>query len=540
VPEVNWSRIVFNAEAQSRGDTQSCFWHCLTPSNTLLLTWQNALYNRATNTPVSIQVEISPEGSFVYRYDLSSIRMKIQSGEWPENWTSNIAIGASNEENGQVLGSKIASSNLCETLRLCDSALKNGTLTSLAFQRLEADDCSGSDRDNDGLTIEDELFVHHTNPNCRDSDFDGISDGEEVALGTNPTSRDSDGDGLVDGSDPDPGTQTSLADADEDAIPDAYENHWFGGTNETDIVDNRDETGFSLATKIKCGINPLDSVSGEYVVLTNVLSSRKLFDAFSLDSSGGETNLIFERTFAIKRTTPWQQYFLSSSPSGAAPWCMEGAFLEWETSGGASGVVSKSPYNDTFRIPLATNDFSSSITIRVRSLCNTSVRVPNPIHLLAFTPKITIEGGKILRGESGKVFSVFFDGSQSAIKLKIDRTLRPSSSPVAPDENDMVTLNAMSGSDKDFIFVPTDNGGTIAVVRPGVYAMPSLPFFDNVAALVVLQPSVSWKCNRHGCSFDGVDYDWNRHGYIEENPYPLDSSCLRKKMVSHLGWRMES
>ncbi|MBO7166030.1 MAG: hypothetical protein J6V88_00715, partial [Kiritimatiellae bacterium] len=38
VPKANWGRIVFNAGAQS------CFWRFLTPSNSLQLTWQNALY----------------------------------------------------------------------------------------------------------------------------------------------------------------------------------------------------------------------------------------------------------------------------------------------------------------------------------------------------------------------------------------------------------------------------------------------------------------------------------------------------------------
>ena len=35
----------------------SCFWHCFTPSNTLQLTWQNVLYNRESDLPISFQAE---------------------------------------------------------------------------------------------------------------------------------------------------------------------------------------------------------------------------------------------------------------------------------------------------------------------------------------------------------------------------------------------------------------------------------------------------------------------------------------------------
>ena len=51
----------------------STFWHALTPSNTLQLTWENVLLDRLTNTPVSVQMEVSPNGRFAYRYDLTNV-----------------------------------------------------------------------------------------------------------------------------------------------------------------------------------------------------------------------------------------------------------------------------------------------------------------------------------------------------------------------------------------------------------------------------------------------------------------------------------
>ena len=130
VPEANWGSIIFNA------DTQSCFWSFLTSSNSLQLTWQNVLHNRLADKPVSFQCEFLENGNFIYRYNLSYI----------------------------------------------DEAL-----TTRYYHRLDPSDFPGSDRDGDGLSIDDEIFVHRTDPYCRDTDFDGLSDYEELfRYGTDP------------------------------------------------------------------------------------------------------------------------------------------------------------------------------------------------------------------------------------------------------------------------------------------------------------------------------------------------------------------
>ena len=54
------------------------------------------------------------------------------------------------------------------------------------------------DTDNDGLTDYEEIFVYDTDPLNPDTDGDGINDGDEIKLGLDPLSTDSDNDGVPD------------------------------------------------------------------------------------------------------------------------------------------------------------------------------------------------------------------------------------------------------------------------------------------------------------------------------------------------------
>ncbi|MDD6029370.1 MAG: hypothetical protein PUE68_00950, partial [Kiritimatiellae bacterium] len=170
----------------------SLFWHLLTPSNTLQLTWLNALVDREPARPVSFQAELAPSGRFLFRYDLSRL-----GGAAVSNFVAGGSLGA---------GAWTTNSLPAD-------------VTSLAFHPLASRDELFQDRDDDGLALWEELFVHRTDPDLPDTDCDGVPDGEEVARGTNPRTRDSDGDGLVDGSDPDPDVWTSPADLDGDGVP---------------------------------------------------------------------------------------------------------------------------------------------------------------------------------------------------------------------------------------------------------------------------------------------------------------------------------
>ena len=138
------------------------------------------------------------------------------------------------------------------------------------------------DADSDGLTNLAE-FQHGTNPTYTDSDYDGVSDGDEINLyGTNPSAWDTDGDGLDDGwevahnlnplandaaADSDNDGLTNLeeywyytdphvADSDGDTLSDGIEVH----TYHTDPLSaDTDYDGLTDSEEITLGTNPLNA-----------------------------------------------------------------------------------------------------------------------------------------------------------------------------------------------------------------------------------------------------------------------------------------
>ena len=72
VPAANWHLLNYQLPTTNY-QLKSLFWHTATPSNTLLLTWENALVRRDTNLPVTVQAELFPDGAAAFRYDFSGV-----------------------------------------------------------------------------------------------------------------------------------------------------------------------------------------------------------------------------------------------------------------------------------------------------------------------------------------------------------------------------------------------------------------------------------------------------------------------------------
>ncbi len=465
VPEANWHLL---------STSNSLFWAAQSSSNSLLLTWQNVLFHRALETPFSFQAELLENGDFIYRYNLASLT----------NVTEEIVVGA--EKKGA--SESFALTNSFET-------------TSLVWRHLLPSDTPTGDRDGDGLSTADEIFVCHTDPDAPDTDYDGLSDGVEIADSLNPLSRDTDNDDFVDGSDPDPLQTTPLDDLDGDGLPDAYENYWFDGTNGINASAVRLGTGFSYEANFHAGINPLRDPS-VFESITNNLFALKLFDAFALPASALSTNLVFERTIPIARKGTWQHYFISSAPNAAGSWSLDGLTLEWTGAGGTNEAANASPRGDSLCLSVAPD--AETLTVRLRAT-KPFVCVPKPLYLLAWAPRVTFPNAQTV--ETDERVTVVVTNAQMLANFSTDVVNYPAKTP-PPD-----------GSITAFPF---------SIDGPGIYPWPDVVPVASarrtrasplrpIHRLAFIDPSL----------FYGTSHTRNWTSY-----YPLDSECLWKGWYS--------
>ena len=495
-----------NRDWLAESDRPSQLWHYVTPSNTLQITWQNALLDRDTDTPLSFQIEFRTDGQFTYRYDLS--RLDVDS-------VTNVLVGASFSGNAWTTNSIPTN------------------VTSMTFYPLTAEDAYDPDPDNDGLSLIDELFVHGTDPMLPDSDYDGVSDGIEIANGTDPAGRDSDGDGLVDGSDPDPSSTTPLDDLDGDGIPDAYENHWFGDTNVVDSTDASGANGFNVGFELASGISPTNGAEA-VLMSTNRIAAWKITDGFVAQSATVASN-IYERTFRIARNGGWEQYFLSSRPDRAGGWLLEGLALDWEDSEGESGTHTASPAGDSLYLPVSMNS-PATLTVRIRQT-GTMMSCRSPLYLIAYSPSVEVGDARQITTPNA-VWTVVTIKDETSPAVSIDRSERPCRAALYPQE-------ASAGISIDCGKLRLQGDGTLLVNAPGVYPLPKIdltalaqpvprggrrlasqpPSATNNCYLAFLSPRVSYGGGHHSDG-SGLEYDPESGTYSETYEYPLDSGCL--------------
>ena len=122
--------------------------------------WQGALLGRRADRPVDVQLELFPDGGFIFRYDLSRLAS--------DDALADARVGAWNADGGEAY------------------SVPHRNLTSARWRPVIPEDALNPDRDGDGAATVDELFFLGTDPGNPDSDFDGLSDGDEIAHGLNP------------------------------------------------------------------------------------------------------------------------------------------------------------------------------------------------------------------------------------------------------------------------------------------------------------------------------------------------------------------
>lgn len=136
------------------------------------------------------------------------------------------------------------------------------------------------DTDGDGISDGDEVNKYRTNPNSKDTDGDSLEDGKEIKTHqTNPNSKDTDNDGLADNEELETyKTDPNVADTDKDGLMDGKEVHIKTdplnkdtdgeGLNDGDEVKihktnplkaDTDDGSVDDYTEIKDGKDPIDS-----------------------------------------------------------------------------------------------------------------------------------------------------------------------------------------------------------------------------------------------------------------------------------------
>ena len=173
VPAANWPLI-------ASSNAESMVWHATTPFNSVVVTWRDVLLGRDTNTPVSVQAEFFENGDFDYRYDLERVKRRIENGELDAADLTNVVVGAS-------LGGEPFMTTLADVVTNAQLSAF-GSPFSMNFRALVPEDAVVADRDGDGISTHDEIFIYHTDPGLFDSDGDGIADGDEVSQSLDPLS----------------------------------------------------------------------------------------------------------------------------------------------------------------------------------------------------------------------------------------------------------------------------------------------------------------------------------------------------------------
>ena len=116
------------------------------------------------------------------------------------------------------------------------------------------------DTDGDGLTDGEEVNTHGTNPLMADSDGDGLADGVEVRRvpPTDPLNPDSDFDGVPDGAEVNTyGTDPLKADTDGDGMPDGFEiGHALNPLSPADAAGDKDGDGLPNLREYQWNTNP--------------------------------------------------------------------------------------------------------------------------------------------------------------------------------------------------------------------------------------------------------------------------------------------
>lgn len=201
--------------------------------------------------------------SYVYitsDQNISSVELQRKVYQWPLGWVDDgdsitVPVVASNPNLYNDDG--FIESNFPDC-RVDVGIIPNGQVYELMAIN-PGNTCPGGfwkDSDSDGVTDGQEK-IDGTDPFNPDTDGDGVSDGQEKSDGTNPLNPDTDGDGVSDGQEKTDGTDPFNPDTDADGLSDSQEKLF--GTDP--LSPDSDGDGESDSQEINQGTDPLDPES---------------------------------------------------------------------------------------------------------------------------------------------------------------------------------------------------------------------------------------------------------------------------------------
>jgi len=157
-------------------------------------------------------------------------------------------------------------------------------------------DPNNADTDGDGLTDGEEVNEYNTDPLQADTDGDGLSDGDEVnSYNTDPLQADTDGDGLSDGEEVNEyRTDPNAVDSDGDSLSD-YDEVMEHNTDPNNA--DTDGDGFTDSQELELGSDPNDPKDPPYLREGDVDVVNFDFDRSNIDQAAAR--VLRENTEAI-------------------------------------------------------------------------------------------------------------------------------------------------------------------------------------------------------------------------------------------------
>ena len=430
--------------------------------------WQNALVGRTTNVIASVQAELCVSGDFSYRY----------------------SPGVTN-------------------------------FTSLIYRRLDPVlDSQTNDRDGDGLPTADEMFVHGTDPGISDTDYDGLRDGAEVVLGTDPMCRDTDCDGFADGTDPNPLSADPWADFDGDGLPDAWKDGWFGTNAVVSASDDANGDGISNLAALLTGADPVAVPASGFAFPNGAAAAcveawEIVPTAFSFACPSNFVDIV-TRTLNVRRTSPWEQFYVSSRPGGAGGWAASDVLLLYGLDGEPATNAVPAATSDSWRLPLG-SAMPQTVTFRLAAAGATPT-LSASLYLLRWAPRVSFAPSErlaVIRGQDGRTWAAAKRDPESGmyeVSFDADLSRIPHLAGADAEAAADLALPPVGG-------LSVSNGVPRTLLASDPLAVDLPREGTNLAARLVLY---SVEVSRPGSVSSGP----RESRYA--SPYPLTSSSLRK------------